>query len=442
MCMKRCFSSPRNYKAVPEEEDYLIHITTGTHVAQICLFLLAESRHLPGKLLQCEPPKGRKASKGNPGKFTVIDLDLERYDRLATRFAEEHAEARSFLKEGIATKNVAFNQMIERIEQVALCSTEPMLLMGPTGAGKSRLARRIYELRQNRTGLEGELCGDHLCDTSWRHGGIHALRTQARRLHRRAERPAGAAPGSGRRTPVSRRNRRNWARTSRAMLLRALEDKTFFPVGSDKPARSQFQLIAGTNRDLREAVAQKAFREDLFARINLWSFYLPSLSDRREDIGPNVEYELEKAGRALGKAVTFNKEALGRFLGFAMIRLPPGGGISAISMRPSRAWRASLRRGRIRRSDVDEEIARLEANWQRPTEGMNHPSLIELESVLTDSQDQSHRPIRPAPTGPRDRNLPGIPLPIGSRSGSLFRIAGSQDKAERRRPTSKVPEAI
>jgi transcriptional regulatory protein RtcR len=72
----------RAYPFNPEAEEYLIHITTGTHVAQICLFLLCESRHLPGKLIQCSPDRDRSA----PGKTKIIDLDLSRYDRLASRF--------------------------------------------------------------------------------------------------------------------------------------------------------------------------------------------------------------------------------------------------------------------------------------------------------------------------------------------------------------------
>ena len=60
---------------------YLLHITTGTHVAKICLFLLNEARYLPGKILQLSPP--RRKDQGGPGKVSVIDLDLSKYDRLA-----------------------------------------------------------------------------------------------------------------------------------------------------------------------------------------------------------------------------------------------------------------------------------------------------------------------------------------------------------------------
>src|SRR5688572_29475930 len=56
----------RSYAFDPDAEDYLVHITTGTHVAQICLFLLTESRHIPGRLLQTNPPRG---GGGNAGTF-------------------------------------------------------------------------------------------------------------------------------------------------------------------------------------------------------------------------------------------------------------------------------------------------------------------------------------------------------------------------------------
>ena len=70
-------------------EQYWAHITTGTHVAQICLFLLVESRFLPGVLLQTAPPK--KQTRKDPGSYALSDLDLSRYDALAQRFALREA---------------------------------------------------------------------------------------------------------------------------------------------------------------------------------------------------------------------------------------------------------------------------------------------------------------------------------------------------------------
>ena len=79
-----------------------------------------------------------------------------------------------------------------------------------------------------------------------------------------------------------------------AMLLRAIEEKKFFPLGADTESESNFELICGTNQDLETEVNEGRFRSDLLARINLWDFQLPGLADRREDIEPNLEYELKQ----------------------------------------------------------------------------------------------------------------------------------------------------
>src|SRR5687767_12655351 len=54
----------RGYRFEPEADDYLVHITTGTHVGQICLFLLTEARFLPGRLLQTQPTRGTISAAG------------------------------------------------------------------------------------------------------------------------------------------------------------------------------------------------------------------------------------------------------------------------------------------------------------------------------------------------------------------------------------------
>src|SRR5687767_8579083 len=125
----------RAYPFKPEEEDYLVHITTGSHVAQICLFLLTESRHIPGKLLQTSPPSGMRG--GDPGTFSIIDLDLSKYDRLATRFQRDELHERSVLTSGIQTRSRAFNAIVEQLDRVTVRSSAPILLLGPTGSGKS-----------------------------------------------------------------------------------------------------------------------------------------------------------------------------------------------------------------------------------------------------------------------------------------------------------------
>lgn len=303
-----------SYPFDPEKEDYLVHITTGTHVAQICLFLLTESRHIPARLLQTSPRRGRDAR--GTGTYSIIDLDLSRYDRLASRFRKEQVEGQSFLKFGIETKSAGFNQLIERIEHVAVSSRAPVLLTGPTGAGKSKLARRIFELKKARRQVSGEfaevncatLRGDAAMSTLFGHkkGAFTGATADRPGLLLKAHQGVLFLDEIG-----------ELGLDEQSMLLRAIEEKVFYPMGSDRDATSDFQLLCGTNRDLRARVASGDFREDLFARINLWTFRLPALHERPEDIPPNLDFELRQASRTLGVNVTMNREARERFLAFA-----------------------------------------------------------------------------------------------------------------------------
>lgn len=148
-----------------------------------------------------------------------------------------------------------------------------------------------------------------------------------------------------------------------AMILRAIEDKRFLPVGSDKEAASEFQLIAGTNRDLGEAVAAGGFRDDLYARLNLWTFQLPGLADRREDIEPNLDYELDRFAEREGDRASFNKEARQRYLSFATApdaRWP--GNFRDLAASVTRMATLSPK-GRIDLDCVDAEIIRLQRLW-------------------------------------------------------------------------------
>ena len=172
----------RGYRFDPAHEQYWAHITTGTHVAQICMFLMVESRFIPGVLLQTAPPK--KQTRGDAGNFTLIDLDLSRYDVLAQRFEQAQTEALDFLKSGIATRNKQFNALIEEIERVAVRSRAPILLTGPTGAGKSHLARRMFELKKSRHQVKGDFVEVNCATLHGRRRGIDPVRPQEGRIHR------------------------------------------------------------------------------------------------------------------------------------------------------------------------------------------------------------------------------------------------------------------
>src|ERR1700722_16534734 len=303
------FKFARAYPFDTDNEEYLIHITTGTHVAQICLFLLTEARYLPGRLLQSSPERDRTA----PGNVKIIDLDLSQYDRIASRFRQETRDAVSYLKGGIDTKNAAFNQLIDRIEQVAIATRDPLLLMGPTGAGKSRLARRIYELKKMRHTITGEFI-DVNCATLRGDGAMSTLFGHVKGAFTGALRDRPGVLRAADKGMLFLDEIGELGTDEQAMLLRALEEKTFLPLGSDREAHSDFQLIVGTNRNLLSAVHEGRFREDLLARINLWTFTLPGLRSRSENIEPNLQFELEQFAQTTGHRVTISKEAREAFL--------------------------------------------------------------------------------------------------------------------------------
>lgn len=377
----RLYDWARAYPFQPEREQYWTHITTGTHVAQICMFLLSESRVVPGVLAQTSPP--RKQRQGDAGKVALIDLDLSRYDPIARRFDADQRDAVAFLKSGIATRNARFNALIDEIERVAVRSRAPILLVGPTGAGKSFLARRMFELKQARHQVTGPfvevncatLRGDGAASTLFGHkkGSFTGAASDRAGLLRTAHQGALFLDEIG-----------ELGLDEQAMLLKAIEEKRFFPVGADKEVESDFQLIAGTNRDLRRDVAQGRFREDLFARINLWTYDLPGLAQRPEDIEPNLDHLLALHAAENHRVVRFNAEARTTYLRFAQSS-------EAIWRGNFRDLSASVTRlatladgGRIAVALVDAEIARLRWLWKHEGTGTAAATGddVDLEALL------------------------------------------------------------
>ncbi|MEE8575290.1 MAG: sigma 54-interacting transcriptional regulator, partial [Thermodesulfobacteriota bacterium] len=157
------------------------------------------------------------------------------------------------------------------------------------------------------------------------------------------------------------------------------------PVGAVKEVSSNFQLICGTNRNLSDEVEKGRFREDLLARINLWTFFLPGLRDRHEDIEPNVDFELESFEESMGTHVSFNKEAQEKFLDFATS--------------PEASWHANFRDlsgaitrmatlalgGKINIKLVEEEIDRLLKSWRKALPARDETTKV-LSEIFTDDE--------------------------------------------------------
>jgi transcriptional regulatory protein RtcR len=326
--------------------------------------------------LQTSPGK-----EGAQGSLHVIDLDLSRYDQIAARFEQTSQEGISYLKQGIDTKNKAFNALIAMLERVAIRSPAPILLTGKTGVGKSRLAKLLYELKKQRGMVQGKfvevncatLRGDNAMSALFGHtkGAFTGAMSSRAGLLKEAHNGLLFLDEIG-----------ELGLDEQAMLLSAIEDKTFMAMGSDQQTSSDFQLIAGTNRDLFEQVRQGRFREDLLARINLWTVELPSLRERLDDLEPNIQHEIQLFSHKAGRKVSFNQGAKERYLAFAYS--------------PQAMWQANFRDlsasmtrmatlaegGRITEQVVDDEIERLTTQWQKSVIAHDQ-QVIRLEKYLS-----------------------------------------------------------
>mgnify|MGYP006062720365 FL=1 len=360
-----------------DNNDYLFHITTGTHVVQICSYLLTESRHFPGRLIQTSPDHNN--NNKSIGRVQIIDLDLSKYDQLATRFDVEHQEGKEFLKGGIETLNTGFNRLITQLEKVAIRSEDPMLLTGPTGAGKSQLATRIYQLKKRRAMLSGALVSVN-CATLKGENAMAALFGHTKGAFTGAQKSRDGFLLTANDGVLFLDEIGELGLEEQAMLLHAIENKTFHPVGSDSPVQSDFQLIAGSNRDLKLEIEKGTFREDLLARINLWTYQLPALKDRKEDIPANVDYEIDLYAQKSGHRVQFNKEAKHAFISFATSN-------EALWVGNFRDLSSAITRlctladsSRISVDDVKDEIERLKRAWY-PTRQQS--KLTHVEACLS-----------------------------------------------------------
>lgn len=95
----------------------------------------------------------------------------------------------------------------------------------------------------------------------------------------------------------------NLSYENQIQLLRALQERKIKPVGSNKEIEVDIRIITATNEDLREAVKNGDFREDLYHRINEFSIQSPSLIDRNEDLMIFADFFLEKANKQLNKNI-------------------------------------------------------------------------------------------------------------------------------------------
>ena len=243
--------------------------------------------------------------------FTMDDLRT-RLDRVAhhlkTKNDSRLQRARMKSKMGFGSI-IGQSQEMERLYRIiakAARSTHPVLVLGESGTGKEMVARSIHFAGPFKdkpyipvdcgslvpTLIESELFG-HI------KGAFTGANQSKDGLLAIAEGGTVFLDEIGE-LPVDLQSK----------LLRAIQEKEIRPVGSTKRISINVRILAATNRDLEQAVAQGTFRRDLYFRLNVLTLRLPSLRERRDDIPLLISHFLDRLSQATGEKRTLSDEAM------------------------------------------------------------------------------------------------------------------------------------
>src|SRR5437762_3450197 len=199
---------------------------------------------------------------------------------------------------GIVGRSRAIQEVIRQLELVAQARST-VLITGETGTGKELVARAIHDRSAQRemplikvncaaipeTLLESELFG-HV------RGAFTGATTTKKGKFALADGGTIFLDEIGTMSPALQ-----------SKLLRVLQEREFEPLGAERTEKVDVRVIAATNRDLRQMVADEKFQGDLFYRLNVIPIEIPPLRDRREDIPPLVEHFVRKHSQRLGRRI-------------------------------------------------------------------------------------------------------------------------------------------
>lgn len=205
----------------------------------------------------------------------------------------DHAPAFS----GFDTISKKMHSIFQYVEAIA-DSTEPVLVTGETGVGKEVLADVLHRLSSrkgcltpvNVAGLDDALFSDTLFG--------HKKGAFTGATNKREGFVSQAAGGTLFLDEIG-----DLSMESQVKLLRLIQEKRYYPLGSDVAKNSDVRIVCATNQDLRQRMSNNVFRSDLYFRLSVHQIELPSLRDRREDIPLLVGRFIETAAQSMGKDI-------------------------------------------------------------------------------------------------------------------------------------------
>src|SRR5579859_4522882 len=223
----------------------------------------------------------------------IIDAALLRQQ---ARHAEDQAmETAQF--EGIVGRSPEMWEMFSRIRRVAP-HYRAVLITGQTGTGKELVAQALHRLSQVKGRFVVLNCSA-VVETLFESelfGHVKGAFTGADR-----DKPGLFEHASGGTLFLDEIG--DMPLATQAKLLRVLQNQEILRVGSLSPQKIDVRILAATNRDLRSAIADKQFREDLYYRLSMVEIHVPRLGERMEDIPLLTRHFIEKFAKQYGKDI-------------------------------------------------------------------------------------------------------------------------------------------
>jgi DNA-binding NtrC family response regulator len=236
--------------------------------------------------------------------LVVVRRAIE-HQRLRTEYVYLRNERdEQFDHYGIIGHSRAIQDIIDRVERVA-DTKSTILITGETGSGKELVARAIHNrspqrdmplIKVNCAAIPESLLESELF------GHVRGAFTGAT-----ATKKGKFALADG--GTIFLDEIGTMAPTLQAKLLRVLQEREFEPLGAERAERVDLRVIAATNRDVQQMVADGRFQEDLFYRLNVIPIELPPLRNRREDIPLLVEHFVRKHAQRTGRRIERVDEA-------------------------------------------------------------------------------------------------------------------------------------
>jgi DNA-binding NtrC family response regulator len=255
------------------------------------LLNLAKMKNIYSIVLSGEKSQNilEQAYKNGAMDYLAKPFSNEKLSSVMARFFNnrKHIQFETIINNSFITKSEALTNELYKIKNLSI-SDKPILIQGETGTGKRVIAHLIKTITGCDNFLEiscGQLGDDIFSSELFGHkkGSFTGADSDKIGILEKADNGI-----------VFLDEIHGLSIKSQKALLKAIEEKEFYPVGSTKKIKSNFRVICASCDDIRSMIEVGTFRQDLFARINTFSIDIPPIRERAEDISLLFEYFISK----------------------------------------------------------------------------------------------------------------------------------------------------